>query len=613
MVNRRLFLAIGFGWAFLLLSQASRTLQETNWSLRTSLRFLPRNGVWRSVYFMAGPYTADFTLFLRAYTPPDANIALPPREADVPFFYQQAALVSWAILPRRVLVNCPDQGCVVRLVASGRAYAPWFRPEPPSGLSRAHWLAYNHERGLLVPSNVVPAFSPEPEGWWVLLGHLLLGWGGILAWWLAGGTLLRLFAVPDELPREARSALAWLLGTGVMGFGFLGGLALGLPARWLAWSLLLMALALAWPTVRWLMGTVARFLQYSAWKTWDFWLGFAIGGYLIILAFLGWAKGYHADDAMGIWASKGYALVDVGIEQMRQIGLYRDYPLFLPALIGFFRALAGDTMVESKWIFGVFSLNLGLWVYGRLRRRIGPQRAALATWMLVTTPWYAQHSMIGYANLPFALPLVVAASWPISGSAYLPGLLLALAVWIRPEGLYVSLAVALGRLTVALNKNRARSHVVAWLLPYGLSALLWWWAHNRLYPNRHLSGEMMALVLKHGQDMRLFPHLAQVLSFAAQGLWGGAWGYLGPAMMLLLVVLLLWGTWRQIEVFAVFGIGLAVFLIYALFYAFLGFDSTWGLQWWLETGFYRMAAPGVLIAWVGAWLGVDAPGRFRVS
>ncbi len=602
MAIRRFFVLIAFGWfAFLLALQIGRTLQETNWNLRTSLRVLPRHGVWRSVRFMSGAYTADFTMFLRAYTPPDARLALPPREAEVPFFYQQAALLSWAVLPRRVLVDCPDTSCVVRLVTSGRAYVPWFHPDLPSGLTQAHWLAYNHERGLLVPSGAPRAFSPDPEGWQVLLGHLLLGWSGMLVWWMAGWTLLRVFAVPEDLPGEARSALAWLLGIGIIGLGFLSGLALGISPQFVAWGLFLVLLLLAWPGVRRLLRQISSGKWRTCWKTWDFGMGLALGGYLLLLAFLGWAKGYHTDDAMGIWASKGYALVDVGLEHVRQVGLYRDYPLLIPSLIGFFRALTGDAMVESKWVFGLFSLNLGMWVYGRLRKVVGPFWAALATWMLVTTPWYAQHSMMGYANLPFAFPLVVAASWPSAGPAYLPGLLLALAVWIRPEGMYLVLVVALGRLLVS-RRHFSRSYVAAWLLPSGGSVLLWWWAHRVLYPNRRISEEMLNLVLEHGRDPRLFAHLTQVLTFAWRGLWGGAWGYLGPGILLLLLVLLMRRAWKRPEAVAVLAIGGAVFLVYVLLYGFLGFDPSWDLTWWLKTGFYRMAAPGMLMVWLGAWL-----------
>ena len=605
--QRRTFITIAV-LLTLLLFQLGHTKKRVYWGWRTALRVLPRHGIWRSVRFSAGAYTADFTMFLRAYVPRDADVTLPPPEDDVPPYYRHPSLVSWVILPRRLLLNCATEACVARQVRYKSTYVPWFRPQLPAGLTPDFWLPYNHERGLLVPAGASLRAVPEAEGWPVLIWRLLLAGGILLGWWLAGGTLLRWFSRPRFLPLEAQGALAWVIGAAFAAVVFLAGLALNVAPRAAAVGVILLSWGLGWSTARRLVIHAPGWLQQHG-RTAGFWLGLGLAAYLLGLAFLGWAKGYHTSDAISIWACKGYALVDVGWEGLR-LCLYRDYPVLIPALIGIFRALAQDSMVESKWIFGLFALALGLWIYGRLRRNVGARWAALGTALAITTPWYTRHAMIGYANLAFALLVVMAASWPLSSPLHLPALLLALAVWVRPEGLYVAGLVAMARLLALRGAPFARTQKIVWFVPYVLSAGLWKWAHHWLYPNRRISEEMLRLIAEHWGDIRpLIPALGQVLSFAWHSLWVGKWGYLGPAMLFLLFLASLQRGWTR-EALWITATGLMIISTYALLYAFFFFDGgEEALHWWLSTGFERMISSGVLAMWLGLWLALRPTAR----
>ncbi len=166
----------------------------------------------------------------------------------------------------------------------------------------------------------------------------------------------------------------------------------------------------------------------------------------LVIAYLSVARSYSTWDAIGIWGIKGYGIAKEGTifagERWGSHGL--TYPLNIPLQISIFRLLDGDVLPGSKLIFPVYFISLVLGAYRFWRRYVEWKFAAMGALLLASLPIVFEHGTIGYANLPFTTYLVLGLLHVLEGISggdargqIIGGLLLGLATWTRPEGVFL--------------------------------------------------------------------------------------------------------------------------------------------------------------------------------
>jgi hypothetical protein len=172
---------------------------------------------------------------------------------------------------------------------------------------------------------------------------------------------------------------------------------------------------------------------------------FAIAVFCAI-AFIAIGRGYSTGDDIINWSFKGYAMVDSGTiwAGNRWGGHVLAYPMNLPLSIGIFRLADGDVIPGSKFLYLslTFSLLFGCYRF-LLRNNINKIWAVMGMLALLLIPLFLFHATIGFANLPFTVYLVLGILHSLEGiwssnktEVFVGGLLLALAAWTRPEGLF---------------------------------------------------------------------------------------------------------------------------------------------------------------------------------
>jgi len=176
----------------------------------------------------------------------------------------------------------------------------------------------------------------------------------------------------------------------------------------------------------------------------------------LVVAYLSVTRSYSTWDAIGIWGIKGYGIAKEGTifagERWGSHGL--TYPLNIPLQISFFRLLDGDLSPGSKLIFPMYYISLILGAFHFWKRKMEWKFAALGALFLASLPILFEHGTIGYANLPFTTYLALGLLQIIDGISnenwreqLLGGLLLGLATWTRPEGVFL-VTFALGAVLI---------------------------------------------------------------------------------------------------------------------------------------------------------------------
>jgi hypothetical protein len=181
----------------------------------------------------------------------------------------------------------------------------------------------------------------------------------------------------------------------------------------------------------------------EVWFTRGIWI---ITGLLILaVVYLAVGLSYFGWDDISNWAVKGYGIALQGTifagKDWGMVGL--SYPMNLPLLIALFRIIDGDALPGSKLLFPLFYAGLLIgcyrfWILNGLKQ----WSAALGTLLLASTPILFTHAYMGYANLPFTFYLIMGILWCVDGlkeggsrKILLGGILLAFALWTRPEGI----------------------------------------------------------------------------------------------------------------------------------------------------------------------------------
>jgi len=230
----------------------------------------------------------------------------------------------------------------------------------------------------------------------------------------------------------------------------------------------------------------------------------------LVVAYLSVTSSYSTWDAIGIWGIKGYGIAKEGTifagARWGSHGL--TYPLNIPFQISIFRLLDGDVLPGSKLIFPMYFMSLILGAYHFWTKHGEWKFAAVGALLLASLPIVFEHGTIGYANLPFTTYLILGLLQVIDGISkgdargqILGGLLLGLATWTRPEGVF--------------------------LVIFALGAVL-----------------IGSRALKFG-EIRLFAVLSPVLLIA--GIWQGFSAYVGSQGLIGSALQSAWSSWGQAE------------------------------------------------------------------
>lgn len=222
-----------------------------------------------------------------------------------------------------------------------------------------------------------------------------------------------------------------------------------------------------------------------------------------------------------------------------------NYPLLLPLVEALtFRTLGGAHQWADMVVTAAFVLGLAVLFHEVVRRARGPLLASLLTLVLITSPAFWDNALQAFADLPAAL-FLLAGAWFVYRwfdherrlqDMILGGTMLALAMWVKREGLVVwsTGAVVMAGWTV-YTSIRQRSlrwrPLCAYLVPAG--ALLPWWlavAHGGV-PDRDFVPLTVTWVLDHADRVPVLMEML-VAQLALVPMWGIAWILIGAGVVL---------------------------------------------------------------------------------
>lgn len=266
----------------------------------------------------------------------------------------------------------------------------------------------------------------------------------------------------------------------------------------------------------------------------------------VVVAYLSVARSYSTWDAIGIWGIKGYGIAKEGTifagERWGSHGL--TYPLNIPLQISIFRLLDGDVLPGSKLIFPMYFISLILGAYRFWKEYIEWKFAAMGALFLASLPIVFEHGTIGYANLPFTTYLILGLLQVIDGISkrdargqMLGGLLLGLATWTRPEGIFLVI-FALG---AVLTGSRVLKFGEIRLFAVGSPIILiagTWQGFSASIGSQGLIGSALQSTWRSWSRMEFHPDALYWTAryLARQSLEFKIWGALVPLILLILAV-----------------------------------------------------------------------------
>lgn len=275
----------------------------------------------------------------------------------------------------------------------------------------------------------------------------------------------------------------------------------------------------------------------------------ALGLVMLIAIAISVGRSYAAYDAMAGWAIKGYGIAFEGsILAGREWGMWSlNYPLNIMMQVATFRLFGSDILPESKLLFPAYlaSVCLGVFIFWR-RQRVPRALAGMGMLLIATNPVAFIQSTNGYANLPFSAILTLGVLTGIDAlkrrdpsRQFLSGLLLAIGVWTRPEGVLYVAPIAASIWLIARIGRYCRGIPVAFMSPLAVVSIPWLmfaWTHYELDPVWIQHGDTAALAMAglveriSGRDAHWFDLYLIVRLFAERALQPKNWGAYTPVV-----------------------------------------------------------------------------------
>jgi hypothetical protein len=588
-------------------------LAERAWQVRSS------PALERSAEIAFGSDFAEFMDFIRETVPADAKLVVPSKSLDP--VYGDIGLMQYFLRPRRV-IDCPAGEdmlpCLQALTGASTFIlaVPDFPPRSEASEGRVY-VEHAGRFGAYSPrpaSEESPAEQDPPDSGrrsWIyalLLDALAVGFlvaiGALAASALHRDVGLDLVLV-CSLP-VGMASLTWVLF-----------LLSWLNVRLTIWTLLftggallgLMGLLL-WRRRTGLAAASGRNDWHQRRGLPSLRLGWA--ACIVVVAaslILSVARSYSTWDDMAAYSIQGYGIAREGsVEAAWTWGpSAASYPLNVPIAISIFHLIDGDIVPGSKLLFPLLLGSLLLGAYRAMRSAGHTDRAATVIALGIgTVPVVFDHSTTGYTNLPFTIYLFLG-SWlalvafreQARGLMWLAGVMLAGALWTRPEGLLLVWGLTPILLVAGMRIARRRDLPVGLILPPAAVTVLW-----LTYAASHGGGGSMtgsvAAALRSLQAGTL--HLDGIywtLRYLARSLIEpSVWGLLLPMAVLLGAFGLqsLRSSAAGVSV-GMLEAALAVGVMMFGFYYLVSFSGD--VRFWLGTGVERMFLPAGVLAWMG--------------
>jgi len=584
---------------------------------------LDRTGTWRSAKFARSGNFADYLIFLRAEIPETGIVVIPPEEVSMWTLSNKNAM-QFFLNPREVK-NCTTIDCGSGFVGRENTYIlimglsqfPGKIIQNQAVNIRMHndtWGVFGPEDGLGKGTPPVDLTSFE-----ILATDIFLPLFSFLLLIFIGYYFASM--ILPELPPWSRLGIGYgvLMGVfSVSGYVFL----------YLGWidnltlcfslltglSLTILIVALLTKKVQWSIIT-----DLFAWgSTLDIWMILLIIlGVLYI--FLAVGAGLHETDSYVLWAAKGAGLASEGLSGVITRGTNTTvYPLHIPMLIGMLMDTFGDTLPASKFIFPVYYLSLLLVVYGFLKERSDSVLTGLGTLVLATMPVLTHHARIGYANLPLTFYLVVGVILFVRAVSesnlnlqrklwFVSGIFFALAIWTRPEGLWLVIGILIAGLSSLLFSGELKHLRKIWLIVIAplLVGVGWKVTSSKFYIGiTPLEGNLEKIIHQFSMGGYHLKDFSLILSFLLRQLYDfKTWGVVGFGSLIAITAFFLSVHKRDSKLRILLMTAASSFMVIIAIYYVFAFDQVHDMEWWLGGGFSRMIMPGMTLLWLGvAWL-----------
>jgi hypothetical protein len=580
---------------------------------------LNRTGTWRSAKFAKSKNFADYVMFLRAEIPETGIVVIPPEEVSMSTLSNTPAM-QFFLNPREIK-NCTTIDCGAHFIGRENTYILVM------GLSQfpgeiiqnqaTNIRMYNDTWGVFGPEDGLGKGTPPVDltSFEILAMDIFLPLFSFILLLFIGYYSASM--ILPGLPPWSRLGIGYgvLMGVfSVSGFIFL-------YLGWIENLTLCFSLLTGLAVIILIAALLTKKVQLDiitdlfVWgSTLDIWtiLIVMLGGLYIFLAV---GAGVHATDSYVLWGAKGAGLASEGLSGVITRGTNTTvYPLHISMLLGMLMDTFGDTLPASKLIFPVYYLSLLLVIYEFLREMSESVLAGLSTLVLATMPVLARHARIGYANLPLTFYLVVGVILfvrAISESKLnlkrmlwiMSGILFALAIWTRPEGLWLVIGILIASLSCLLISREFKHLHKIWLITIAplFVGVGWKLTSSRFYVGvDSVEGNLEKIVHQFSLSNFHQGEFILILKYFLRQFYNfQTWGAVGLGSLIAILVFFLSVHKQGCKLWILLMTAASSLVVIIAIYYVFSFDQVHDIGWWLGSGFSRMIMPGMTLLWLG--------------